>query len=62
MIDGLRETDSAPRQLRRSARHLRRCVCRLEQALVRAPTGREIAAEMQLTQACLYRDQPLALA
>lgn len=49
MIDGLRETDSAPRRLRRSGRHLRHCVCRLEQALARAPTGREIAAEMQLT-------------
>jgi RNA polymerase sigma factor for flagellar operon FliA len=48
MIDGLRETDSAPRRLRRSARHLERCVCRLEQSMARAPTGREIAAEMQI--------------
>jgi RNA polymerase sigma factor FliA len=55
MIDGLRETDSAPRRLRRSARHLRQCVCRLEQALARAPTGREIAAEMQLTLAQYHR-------
>jgi RNA polymerase sigma factor for flagellar operon FliA len=55
MIDGLRETDSAPRRLRRSARHLRHCVCRLEQALARAPTGREIAAEMQLTLAQYHR-------
>ncbi len=55
MIDGLRETDSAPRQLRRSARHLLHCVCRLEQALARAPTGREIAAEMQLTLAQYHR-------
>lgn len=51
MIDGLRETDSAPRRLRRSARHRLHCVCRLEQALARVPTGREIAAEMQLTPA-----------
>jgi RNA polymerase sigma factor FliA len=55
MIDGLRETDSAPRRLRRSARHLRQCVCRLEQALARAPTGREIAAEMRLTLAEYHR-------
>jgi RNA polymerase sigma factor for flagellar operon FliA len=55
MIDGLRETDSAPRRLRRSARHLRQCVCRLEQALARAPTGREIAAEMELTLAQYHR-------
>jgi RNA polymerase sigma factor for flagellar operon FliA len=55
MIDGLRETDSAPRRLRRSARHLRHCVCRLEQALARAPTGREIAAEMQLTPVQYHR-------
>lgn len=55
MIDGLRETDSAPRRLRRSIRHLRRCVCRLEQALARAPTGREIAEEMQLTLAQYHR-------
>jgi RNA polymerase sigma factor FliA len=55
MIDGLRETDSAPRRLRRSARHLRQCVCRLEQALARTPTGREIAAEMQLTLAQYHR-------
>jgi RNA polymerase sigma factor for flagellar operon FliA len=55
MIDGLRETDSAPRLLRRSARHLRHCICRLEQALARAPTGREIAAEMQLTLAQYHR-------
>jgi RNA polymerase sigma factor for flagellar operon FliA len=55
MIDGLRETDSAPRRLRRSARHLLHCVCRLEQVLARAPTGREIAAEMQLTPAQYHR-------
>ncbi len=55
MIDGLRETDTAPRRLRRSARHLLRCVCRLEQALARAPTGPEIAAEMQLTLAQYHR-------
>jgi RNA polymerase sigma factor FliA len=55
MIDGLRETDSAPRRLRRSARHLLQCICRLEQALARAPTGREIAAEMQLTLAQYHR-------
>jgi RNA polymerase sigma factor FliA len=55
MIDGLRETDSAPRRLRRSARHLLHCVCRLEQALARAPTSREIAAEMQLTLAQYHR-------
>ena len=55
MIDGLRETDSAPRRLRRSARHLRQCVCRLEQALAKAPSGREIAAEMRLTLAQYHR-------
>jgi RNA polymerase sigma factor for flagellar operon FliA len=55
IIDGLRETDSAPRRLRRNARHLRLCVSRLEQALSRAPTGREIAAEMQLTLAQYHR-------
>jgi DNA-directed RNA polymerase specialized sigma subunit len=55
MIDGLRETDSAPRRLRRSARHLRHCVYRLEQALARAPSGREIAEEMQLTLAQYHR-------
>jgi RNA polymerase sigma factor for flagellar operon FliA len=55
MIDGVRETDSGPRRLRRSARHLRQCICRLEQALARTPTGREIAAEMQLTLAQYHR-------
>jgi RNA polymerase sigma factor for flagellar operon FliA len=55
MIDGVRETDSGPRRLRRSARQLRQCICRLEQALARAPTGREIAAEMQLTLAQYHR-------
>ena len=55
MIDGLREADTAPRRLRRSVRHLQDCVRRLEQALARAPTSREIAAEMQLTPAQYHR-------
>jgi RNA polymerase sigma factor for flagellar operon FliA len=60
MLDGLRATDSAPRRLRRDIRHRRQCISKLEQALARPPTAREIAAEMRLTLGqyhCLVHEQ-----
>lgn len=46
MIDELRTRDWLPRSVRRKARELDACLQRLEQRHGRAPTEREIAAEM----------------
>jgi RNA polymerase sigma factor for flagellar operon FliA len=49
MLDGMRASDTVPRRLRRLVRHMRRCQLRLEQVLLRPPSGREVAEKMRLT-------------
>lgn len=49
MLDGLREGDPAPRELRRITNRILRNASQLEQSLGRRPTGTEIAAKSGVT-------------
>jgi RNA polymerase sigma factor for flagellar operon FliA len=48
MLDELRQNDWLPRSMRKSLRTLEAAITKLEQSLGRAPTEREIAAELRL--------------
>ena len=48
MLDELRQNDWLPRSMRKSLRTLETAITKLEQSLGRAPTEREIAAELRL--------------
>ena len=48
MLDELRQNDWLPRSMRKSLRTLESAITKLEQSLGRAPTEREIAAELRL--------------
>lgn len=48
MLDELRQNDWLPRSMRKSLRTLEAAITKLEQSLGRAPTEKEIAAELKL--------------
>ena len=54
MLDELRQNDWLPRSMRKSLRTLEAAIARLEQSLGRAPTEKEIAAELKLTLASYH--------
>ena len=48
MLDELRQNDWLPRSMRKSLRRLETAITKLEQSLGRAPTEREIAADLKI--------------